>query len=61
MFVMPHREGKDAQTANREARKLNKYWKQGYISTGEVKILTHYFLVNKGEDIRKYTMGSQVV
>ena len=58
---MPHREGKDALNAGKEASKLNKTWVRGHINTGEVKILTHYFLVNKGEDIRKYTMGSQVV
>ena len=48
---MPHREGKDALNAGKEASKLNKTWVRGHINTGEVKILTHYFLVPKGEDI----------
>ena len=48
---MPHREGKDAHTSGKEARKLNKARKRGYISTGGVKSLTHYFLVPMGEGI----------
>ena len=32
-------------------RNFNKAQDRGYISTVEVKCLTHYFLVPKGEDI----------
>ena len=42
-FVLPQREGKEAHTDKEEVMKLNKAQKRGYISTGEVKSLTHYF------------------
>ena len=39
----------DTQTARKEAMKLNKARKRGYIRTGEVKSLRHYLLVPRGE------------
>ena len=57
-FVMPHREGKDTQTDNKETRELNKAWKLDYISTGEVKFLTHSFSVTKVEYIHMVYIGA---
>ena len=56
-FVLPQIEGKDTRTDEKELMKLKKARKQGYISTGEMKVLTNYFLVIKGEDIRMVYNG----
>ena len=36
----------------KESIKISKVRSRGYVSTGENKILTFYFLVSKVEDIR---------
>ena len=57
-FVLPQIKGKDGHTAKKQSRKLKKSRMRGYISTGEVKILAHYFLVPKGEYIHMIYNGT---
>ena len=57
-FFIPEREGKDARISGKEASKLNKARKRGYISTGEVKRLTPYLSVPKRGDIRMVYNGT---
>ena len=42
----------------KECIKLAKDSRRGYLRTGEVKILAHYFSVPKGEDIRMVYNGN---
>lgn len=52
-FRRPQRKPRDEDTLAKEAAKINAVQKRGYIVQGEVRSLTHYFLVPKGErDIR---------
>ena len=51
-LVQLQREVKEEYTEDKETRNTKNERRRRYISVGEVKILTHYLLATKGEDIR---------
>ena len=48
----------EEDTVDKEAKNLTKVRRRGYIMTGEVKSLTNYFSVSKGEDIQMVYNGT---
>ena len=46
--------------AAKDSRKLSKVGRRGYVRVGEVNILTQYFSVTKGEDIRMVYKGAYI-
>ena len=52
LCIHPQRVERDDNMAVKEFGGLAKVRRRGYVRVVEVKILTHYLLVTKGEDIR---------
>ena len=52
LCIHPQRVERDDNMAVKEFGELAKVRRRGYVRVVEVKILTHYLLVTKGEDIR---------
>ena len=50
-FLQLHRAVREEDVDEKKLVKVKKVQKQGYITSGEAKILTHYLSVPKGEDI----------
>ena len=50
--MQPHNSERDEEIGEKEFRKLDRAQKHGYVRTGKVKSITHYFSVPKGDDIR---------
>ena len=50
--LQPQRVAREDRVASKEYLKLAKDIRRGYVRVGDVKILTNYFSLLKGEDIR---------
>ena len=61
MLIHPQRASKEEYIADKKERKLTNTQRKGFISTVEVKSMTHYFLMKKREDIHMVYNGTSIL